>query len=157
MVIGGSPSRLALCRTLGATHLLDRHVLPTEQQLQAVLDITHGRGADLVVEAAGSVSAARAGLDMLRLGGSLLLAGIGTPVGEMSLPPFEAIVRKNARIQGVWVSDTSHTLQAISLVRQHPHEFASLVTHRFTLRHALDALQAVDDRTALKAVILPQA
>ena len=113
------------------------------------------RGADLVLEAAGSISAARAGLDMVRPGHALLV-GFGTPVGEMNLLPFEALVRRNVCIQGVWVSDTSHTLQAVSLVRQHPRAFASLVTHRFALCQATAALQAVDDRSALKAVILPQ-
>lgn len=156
MVIGGSSVRLELCRALGATHLLDRHALSAEEQRQMVLDITHGRGADLVLEAAGSISAARAGLDMVRPGGTLLLVGFGTPVGEMNLLPFEALVRRNVCIQGVWVSDTSHTLQAVSLVRQHPRAFASLVTHRFALCQATAALQAVDDRSALKAVILPQ-
>ena len=155
IVIGGSPDRLAICRALGATVLLNRLEVSAEQQHAAVYDQTHGRGADLVVEAAGSVPAAREGLDMLRAGGTLLLMGMGTPAGEMSLPPFEAIVRKNVRIQGVWVSDARHTLQAISLVRQHPAAFAALVTHRFSLQQATEALQAVATREALKAVLLP--
>ncbi|MCE5259282.1 MAG: zinc-binding dehydrogenase [Chloroflexi bacterium] len=155
MVIGGSPARLALCKNLGATHLLDRHALSAEQQRQAVFEVTRGRGADLVVEASGSLSAAHEGLDLLRPGGTLLLVGFGTPIGEMNIAPFEAVVRKNVRIQGVWVSDTAHTLHAVSLVRQHPNEFAALVTHRFALTQATEALRVVTDRSALKAVLLP--
>jgi threonine dehydrogenase-like Zn-dependent dehydrogenase len=155
IVIGGSPDRLAICRALGATVLVNRLDLTAEQQRTIILDHSHGRGADLVVEAAGSVTAARDGLDLLRPGGTLLLMGMGTPVGEVNLPPFEAIVRKNVRIQGVWVSDARHTYQAISLVRQHPAEFAALVTHRFPLQQATEALQAVFSRQALKAVLLP--
>jgi threonine dehydrogenase-like Zn-dependent dehydrogenase len=155
IVIGGSPDRLAICKTLGATMLWNRLELSAEQQYEAVHDHTLGRGADLVVEASGSVSAAREGVNLLRSGGTLLLMGMGTPVGEMSLLPFETIVRKNVRIQGVWVSDARHTLQAISLVRQHPVEFATLVTHRYSLSHATEALQAVAARKALKAVLLP--
>ncbi|MHB1355247.1 MAG: zinc-binding dehydrogenase [Anaerolineae bacterium] len=155
IVIGGSPDRLGICKSLGATVLLNRLELTSEQQRAAVFDQTHGRGADLVVEAAGSVPAAREGLDLLRPGGTLLLMGMGTPVGDMNLLPFEAIVRKNARMQGVWVSDVRHTLQAVSLVRQHPAEFAGLVTHKFPLQRATEALQAVATRTALKAVLLP--
>ncbi len=155
MVIGGSHGRMSLCQRLGATHLLDRHSLSADKQRQFVLDATHGRGADLVVEASGSIDAAREGFDLLRPGGTLLMMGIGTPAGEMSILPFESLVRKNIRVQGVWVSDTSHIMQAVSLIRQHPQEFAELVTHQFPLSHATEALQAVADRSALKAVLVP--
>jgi len=155
MVIGGSQSRLELCQRLGATHLMNRHTWTAEQQREVVLEATHGRGADLVVEAAGSLEAARNGLDLLRPGGTLLLIGFGTPAGEMCLPPFETLVRKNVRIQGVWVSDTAHTAQAISLIRQHPALFAALVTDKFALSHVNEALLAVADKSALKAVLVP--
>ena len=69
------------------------------------MDLTHGRGADLVVEALGSVAAAEEGLGLFRHGGSHSMVGFGTPVGEMSLKPFETLVRKNVRVQGVWVTD----------------------------------------------------
>jgi threonine dehydrogenase-like Zn-dependent dehydrogenase len=64
-------------------------------------------------------------------------------------------VRKNARIQGVWVSDTRHMVRAISLIRQHPEAFSGMVTHRYPLSQATLALEAVDQRNAMKVVILP--
>ena len=155
VVIGGTAERLALCARLGATDLLNRHTLTVADRLEAVREMTQGRGADLVVEASGSVAAAREGLDLLRQGGALTLVGFGTPVGTMEIAPFEQLVRKNVRVQGVWVSDVRHTLRAISLVRQHPEAFAALVSHRFPLEEASAALEAVASRRAMKAVIEP--
>lgn len=155
IVIGGTPARLDLCRRLGATRSVDRHTTTPEARLQLVRDLTHGRGADLVIEASGSISAAQEGLALLRHGGTLSLVGFGTPVGDMALAPFESIVRKNVRIQGVWVSDTRHMVRAISLVRQRAEAFSALVTHRYPLSQANLALQAVDQRDAMKVVLLP--
>ncbi|MGI6368058.1 MAG: zinc-binding dehydrogenase [Anaerolineae bacterium] len=155
VLIGGTAGRLELAREIGATSLLDRHDTTSDQRRAAVLDITHGRGADLVVEASGAVSAATEGLDLVRAGGTLALVGFGTPVGSLSLAPFEQIVRRNVNIQGVWVSDLRHTLRAISAIRQNPQGMAGLVSHRIPLYQATEALQAVERRETLKAVLLP--
>jgi threonine dehydrogenase-like Zn-dependent dehydrogenase len=134
---------------------LNRRQTDAEERSRVVQELTHGRGADLVVEASGSLAAAAEGLRLLRHGGTLSLVGFGTPVGDMTFPPFELATRKNARIQGVWVSDTRHLLTALSLVRQHRQEFSHLVTHRFALGDATLALEAVAHRQAMKAVLLP--
>lgn len=155
VMIGGSAGRLALCQDAGATTVLDRHATSIDERRQTILDLTQGRGADLVIEASGAVPAATEGLDLLRRGGTLALVGFGTPVGEMTLAPFEQIVRKNVRVQGVWVSDIRHALRAVSVIRRNPRALAGLVTHRFPLQQATEALGAVERREALKAVLVP--
>lgn len=155
IVIGGTPERLALCIQMGATLTLNRRATTAEARRAAILELTQGRGADLVIEASGSVAAATEGLDLVRHGGSLALVGFGTPVGAMTLAPFEQLVRKNVRVQGVWVSDIRHTLRAISLVRQNPAALTQLVTHRFPLEEATAALLAVEGRGAAKVVLEP--
>ncbi|MBC7235106.1 MAG: alcohol dehydrogenase catalytic domain-containing protein [Chloroflexi bacterium] len=156
VVIGGTAERLALCAGLGATLLLNRHEMEEGQRLEAVYALTHGRGADLVVEASGSIAAAREALLLVRAGGAVSLVGLGAPVGEMALTPFETLVRKNVRVQGVWVSDLRHTLQALSLIRRQPAAFAALVDRRFNLAEATEALAAVRGREVMKAVLEPR-
>ena len=155
IVIGGTPSRLDICRRMGATVTLDRGALSREERRAAVLDRTHGRGADLAVEAAGSVAAMGEALALVRPGGTVALVGAGAPIGVAELRPFEELVRRNVRLQGVWVSDVRHTARAVSLARQHPEAVAALVTHRFPLAQADQALAAVAGRDAMKAVLLP--
>jgi threonine dehydrogenase-like Zn-dependent dehydrogenase len=155
IVSGGTPQRLALCEQLGATLTLNRHQTNAEARRGAVLDLTHGRGADLVVEASGSVAAMQEGLDCVRHGGALSLVGFATPVGDVTFPPFEKIVRKNLHLQGVWVSDTRHTRQAMALIESRPETFAALVSHRFPLAEVTAALETVARREAMKAVLIP--
>ena len=154
IVVGGTAERLAFCERLGATLTINRHHLSPPEQIATVRELTHGRGADLVIEASGSVAAMRTALEMVRHGGAVSLIGFGTPVGDVAFPPFERLVRKNVHLQGVWVSDTRHTLQALSLVLTHPDRL-SLVTHRFPLKEATQALKVVARREAMKAVIVP--
>jgi len=153
IVIGGTAERLAMCEQMGATLTLNRHEHAAKGRREAVLDLTHGRGADLVIEASGSVAAMEDGLECVRHGGTLSLIGFGTPVGSVTLAPFEQIVRKNVRVQGVWVSDIGHLRQAKLLVESLPEDFAQLVTHRFQLEGATEALMAVLERRAVKAVL----
>jgi len=155
IMIGGSPGRLEASSHAGATLCLDRRATSAESRRQAILDLTHGRGADLAIEAAGSTSAACEALDVVRVGGTVTWVGFGTPVGEMRLSPFEQIVRKNVRVQGVWVSDLRHTLRAMNVIRRDPRAFDGLVTHRYPLAEATLALEAVEGRQALKVVLEP--
>jgi threonine dehydrogenase-like Zn-dependent dehydrogenase len=155
VVVGGTPQRLALCEELGATLLLNRHRTDLETRREAVLNLTHGRGADLVVEASGSAAAMQEGLDCVRYGGGLSLVGFGTPVGDVAFAPFEKLVRKNLHLQGVWVSDTRHTRQAMSLIESQPETFAGLITHRFPLCEATAALETAARREAMKVALTP--
>jgi len=155
IVVGGTRDRLALCVGLGATLCINRRETGIVERAEAIMEVTRGRGANIVVEASGSMAAAQEALGLVGRGGAVLLIGFGTPVGNMQLAPFEALVHKNVRLQGVWVSGPRHTHRAMSLVRQHPDAFAQLVTHRLPLSQATDALRLVADRQAMKAVLLP--
>jgi len=155
IMIGGSLDRLALGVRAGATVALDRHATTAEQRRQVVFDLSKGRGADLVIEASGSISAAEEGLDLVRRGGALALVGFGTPVGAMSLLPFEQVVQRNVQVQGVWVSDLRHLLRAMSVLRAYANDLSGLVTRRCSLAQATEALEAVESRRALKVVLVP--
>lgn len=152
-VIGGSPERLKLCRSFGADLLLNRIKTDAEERRQAVFDISGGRGADLVVEATGHISALLEGLELVRRGGAWLSVGYAQPAGTAPVDPYRHIVEKNIRVQGVWVSDTAHTWQALQLALANQELFSKMVTHRFPLKRANEALEAVASRSSLKTVL----
>jgi threonine dehydrogenase-like Zn-dependent dehydrogenase len=89
--------------------------------------------------------------------GRYVLAGVSTPEGEVGFRVFEDLVRRNARIVGVWVSDTSHLVRAIRLVKAGGFPFDKLIDHRCRLDDATDALVRMRDRRIIKAAILPNA
>jgi len=69
--IDRDPARLGLARAFGATHLLpaDEHLVERHAEL------TGGRGADHVFEAAGNPAAFRASLEIVRPGGQVVWLG----------------------------------------------------------------------------------
>ena len=152
VVIGGSPSRLGICEEMGAI-TLNRHETTVDERREFIMDITGGRGADVVVEAVGSKGAVEEGIKLLRHSGVYLSTGFAQPAGMEQIDFYKDVVSKNIRIQGVWVSDTRHTWQAINLMMENPDAFSKIITHRFSLDEANDALEVMASRTALKAVI----
>lgn len=156
IVVGGSESRLKLCRQFGATLVLNRRATSRGERLELIHGRTAGRGVDMVLEATGDAAAIGEGLDYLRFGGAYLTLGFSQPTGSYELDFFRDIVRRNLKIQGIWVSGPRHTLKALRLVEQNPNLFAKMVTHRFPLVAAGQALEAVRNRQAVKAVLLPQ-
>ena len=155
IVIGGSENRLQTCREFGATLTLNRRELSLEDRKQAIMDKTRGRGVDFVVEAVGDPSAVHEGIKLVRSGGAYVSIGFSQPPGNCQIDFFQEVVSKNLNIQGVWVSGTRHTWQAMKLVLERPELFARMITHRFSLEQANEALAAMAQRDALKAVLAP--
>lgn len=88
------PAKLALARTLGA----DEGLSPREiDPLDAVLERTGGRGADVAVEAAGFPETVELAVRSTRKGGSVGLVGNLTP--EVRLP-LQAVVTRELSLYG---------------------------------------------------------
>jgi len=154
IVIGGSKERLKLCKTFGANHVLDRHNLTKEERKEFIMEATGGRGADIVIEAVGVKGAAEEGIKLLRMGGTYLSTGFAQPAGMEQIDFFKDIVRKNIKVQGVWVSDASHTYKAMKLVLKNKVAFSAMITHRFKLENANEAIKVMNSKEALKAVLI---
>ncbi|NLS79032.1 MAG: alcohol dehydrogenase catalytic domain-containing protein [Chloroflexi bacterium] len=145
--------KLELARRFGADHLLYLDDASPAERWEQIRALTQGRGAEAVIECSGAASAIAEGVKWLAPGGTYALAGAAVPVGEAPVAVYEDLVRKNARLQGVWVSDTSHFYQAAQLAWSGRYPFADLITHRFPLARAGEALQALKRREVMKAVI----
>jgi len=155
IVIGGSENRLQTCREFGATLTLNRHELSLEDRREAIMAKTRGQGVDFVIEAVGQPEAVQEGIKLVRSGGAYVSIGFSQPPGECQIDFFKEVVSKNLKIQGVWVSATRHTWQAMRLVLERPELFSRMITHRFALEHANEALHVMAQRDALKAVLVP--
>jgi alcohol dehydrogenase len=84
-------------RDFGATHVFPADA---EEVAAGVREISQGRGADQVLELAGTAETVRAGLALARIGGTVVLAGTVAPVGPVVFDP-ENVVRKLLTIRGV--------------------------------------------------------
>ena len=119
--------------------------------------------ADVVLDVTGSAKGIVSSLDLIKQQGTLVCASIieATKDGKDATAPIpiEKIVRNEVRFQGVFTSGGSSTIAAIKLVESGKYPFEKMVTHRFPLEKAEEALQAVGGETKgvypIKAVLIP--
>lgn len=77
IAIGHSPARLDVAKKLGATHLVNAKEADT---ITTIRELTHGYGADVVIECAGTKQTWETSVDVVRRGGRVLWFG-GLPGG----------------------------------------------------------------------------
>jgi len=83
IAIDGHPGRRGLAASMGATRLVDPTAL---DPIEAVRALTGGRGADVVIEAAGPEIAQRQAVLMSRRAGTVVLMGVQHATSEVILP-----------------------------------------------------------------------
>lgn len=149
IVCDAKPNRLALARKLGADVTID---IRSQDPVKAVRELTGGHGADLAIEAAGSCAALANAIEVLRPQGRTLLYGVvGSPVPSLHT---DLIVLKDLTVLGALTNRTGWN-DLIDLVATGKLNFASLITHRFPLADAPDALRFMQaaENGGIKAVL----
>jgi threonine dehydrogenase-like Zn-dependent dehydrogenase len=156
IAIGAPEGRLALAGEMGADTVLDLACTTPGHRLQAVLEATHGEGADVVVEAAGAAAAIPEGLDLTRVGGRYVIAGHYTDVGPSTINAHHQINRKHLEIRGCWGSEARHFLRALSILEHHPSiPFRRIGAQRYGLHQLNEALADAEAMRIPKALVDP--
>src|SRR5215831_15231535 len=152
-----SDFRLDFARELGADHALNALRTSAQERFTMIRELTHGRGADVVVECAGVPEAVREGLDMLRVSGLLVEAGNFSDMGEVCISPHRHLCAKNVRILGVGGEEPAaygpSMRQMVRYMRHYP--LARFVTHRFGLRQVEAAMKKSLSEDSVKVIIDP--
>jgi threonine dehydrogenase-like Zn-dependent dehydrogenase len=152
-----SDFRLNFAKRLGADHVINAAATTKLDRLQIVKDLTHGRGADMVIECAGVPDAVVEGLEMLRVGGLLVEAGNFSDLGEISISPHRHLCAKNVRILGVSGEEPAAygpgMRQMARYLKQYP--LQEFVTHRFGLRDVEAAVKKSIEPESMKVVLDP--
>jgi len=154
-----SDYRLQFAKRLGADHVLNASNTTVAERLQFVRDVTHGRGADMVIETAGVPQAVPEGLEMLRLGGLLVEAGNFSDLGEVGINPHRHLCSKSVRILGVGGEEPASygpsMRQMARYMRSYP--LREFVSHRFPLREVEAAVHKSIAPDSMKVAIEPWA
>jgi threonine dehydrogenase-like Zn-dependent dehydrogenase len=147
--------RLNMALEFGARNTFNVDETSADDIRSCLMDRTRGVGANVIMDCTGHAPVVGKWIDLVAPGGTYSIPGIATPQQETPLDLFSAIARKNVRLQGVWVSDTSHLLRAAQLVAAGRYPFEKLITHAFPLEQATRALDVTESKEAVKAVLLP--
>lgn len=142
-------ARRDLALALGADIGLDGG----EDVVEEVRELTGGIGADVVIEAAGTLGTAEAALAMVRRGGTVLWFGVPPASGRLWISPF-------------WVNDNEITIRgsfnnpltfsrALELLGMGRVQAAPLITDRVHLREMEAALDLRNFPEAGKILVVP--
>lgn len=151
-LINRSAARLDLARSYG----FDAY-LPSEECdcVQAVKDLTDGRGADIVVVAAGSAQAAVMGIEMAsKMGKVCMFAGLPKNEPTVSLDLNQAHYRQIS-VVGAFSSAPRHNALALSLIAAGRVRVAPILTHAAPLERIDAAIAAAMSHQGLRVSISP--
>jgi L-iditol 2-dehydrogenase len=157
IAIGAPASRLEAAERMGADRVLDVEHTTRDERRALVLEATGGRGVDVAIEASGNPKAVPEGLSLTRDNGVYTVVGQYTDHGPVSINPHLDINKKHVDVRGVWGIDFSHLYRALRILQRYNDRFqwGRLITGRFSLDEAGDALRAVAAGEHIKAVIRP--
>ncbi|PYR88934.1 MAG: alcohol dehydrogenase [Acidobacteria bacterium] len=157
IAIGAPDARLRLAERMGADIALDLAATSEAERLDQVRAVTHGEGADIVIEAAGSAAAIGEGLNLARDGGRYVIAGHYTDVGTSAINAHWQINRKHLDIRGCWGSEARHFLRALSILERHAASipWREIGARRYGLRQLDAALADAEAMRIPKALVDP--
>lgn len=157
IALDGFSKKLELAKEFGADLGINIAGLSDADLVQAIRDETEGHGADVVVETVGRPEVMKVGLEMLRRGGTYLETGNFADTGNVTLNVHRHIAAKNVLIYG----NTNHPhdgyYAAFDMMWRHRKDFPfeKLITHRFKLEQAQQAVETSFGEDALKVVFAP--
>jgi 2-desacetyl-2-hydroxyethyl bacteriochlorophyllide A dehydrogenase len=143
-----SESKRALAACLGADLVID----PSDPALkEQVAEATQGQGPDLVVECVGKTETLAQAIDLVRVGGRIIVFGtITESTGEL---PFYQLYYKELSLVNPRAAKPEDFPVSIGLVAAGAVEFDPLITHTFPLESADEAIATSSESSSLKVIL----
>jgi L-iditol 2-dehydrogenase len=146
------PQRLTISGSYGLRHNINAS---SDDPAKRVRELTEGRGADAVILATAGNSLIRPAMDAARPGGRIMLFA-QTQHSEVAIDPA-AVCMDEKTLLGSYSASVDLQEENVNLVFEGGIDFTRLITHRFSLEHAVQALQLASHPgpDSLKIVIQP--
>jgi L-iditol 2-dehydrogenase len=146
------PQRLKISESYGLEHNVNAG---TEDPLTRVRELTDGRGADAVILATAGNSLVRPAMDAARPGGRIMLFA-QTQRSEVAIDPAAVCVDEKT-LMGSYSASVDLQEENVRLVLGGEIDFARLISHRFPLAQAVEALRVASHPgpDSMKVVIQP--
>ena len=147
--------RLEMARRFGADFVINAE---KEDPEQVIYNETDGAMADLVMDVTGHPSGASLALSLAGTGATVILPGLYGPSREVPLL-LDRVVLKELKLRGVFSHDSPAVDAAIKLAGRGKYPLEQMISHRFPLEKAEDAITLVGGKvpgeTPLKVVLDP--
>lgn len=143
--------RLPIANQVGVDHAINLNELP--DAVQFVKDLTSGRGADLVVEAAGVAAAVVNSIHMVRRQGRIAVLGL-TGKSKIEVPWDEAAF-KACEIKFTFSTTYDSWARSLSLLGSRTIDVRPLITKRVPLEDWLAAFEILENKEGVKCLLVP--
>lgn len=143
--------RFQVARKLGADYIIN---VEQENPVERILELTHGRGADLAIETSGAGPAIAQCVDMVRKCGRISAIGISTR-DTVSFPWNKAISKV---LDIAFNMSSSYTAwdKALSLLANTPYDLGQIITHRTAITEWEHVFQELEAERGIKALFIPE-
>lgn len=146
--------RLEMSKKMGATHTIN---FKNEDPLKIIMDMTHGRGVDVAIEALGTQQTFESCLRVLKPGG--VLSSLGVYSGKLTLPldAFAAGLGDHKVVTTLCPGGKERMRRLMNVVASGFVDMKPLVTHRFKLDEIEKAYDLFANQRdgVLKVAIIP--
>lgn len=134
--IARAAHKLEIAREFGADHAI---IADQEDAVAEVSRLTGGRRADVVVDVTGAVQTVTDAIEMVRTGGTIVLAGVKN---YHEVPGFvsDKLVLRSITVRGVFTVDSASYRRAIHLIESGAALFTRMQTATFRLSDAEAAI-----------------
>lgn len=157
ILMGAPASRLAAAEGWGLTDRLDIEATTADERVDRVLDLTMGRGADLVLECAGPPSAFTEALRMVRKGGTTMV--IGQAHGQDVPVDTTAVKVRQLTVATSLSAEITHFHDALRFLERHAERLGleqAVTSTVYGLEEIELALDAMASGSETKPVIDPR-
>ena len=152
------PGRLQFADQFGVDLALDASATDAAQRTEAVLDATHGRGVDLVLDCSGVPSTFTEALRAVRTGGVVVEAGAFVDMGPVQMNPNSDICTRNVAVLGIGGElateyEPSMRLMTANLDR---YPLTKITTHILPMDRAQEAVMLAQSGEAMQVAVDPR-
>jgi S-(hydroxymethyl)glutathione dehydrogenase/alcohol dehydrogenase len=146
-------SKLAAARSFGATHTVNAG---SKDAIEAVKQLTSGRGAEYVFVTVGSTAAIRQGFSMSAPRGTTVIVGLPPVKENLTFSPLE-FIKDERTLTGSYMGTTRLSVeipQLVALYQAGRLKLDELITGRYPLEQINEAIESVERGEALRNVIM---
>jgi L-iditol 2-dehydrogenase len=149
IVVDVLENRLKMAKKLGATHVINSM---EEDAVKAIAEITGGKGAEVVIDAAAADATVKQTVDVLKVGGTIVLVGM-TAKDEVSFN-FMKLMSKEGTFKTIFRYRNLYPV-AINAIASGTINVKDIVSHEFDFDKTKEAFDFVvnNARDVVKAVI----
>ena len=152
---GAPAERLAVAKSFGAEQVAHIETTDNAERLAMVMDLTDGRGADVVLECSGSHFAQEEAFNIVRPGGRIAVIGAGDPK-PMAVPGM-SFIGKQVMVTGIRSAGIQYYREALDfLARQKNNfDFDLMFGDTYSLAEIPEAMEKMARLEEIKPIVDP--